>query len=76
MERLDYLYVRSLWAFLAFGCDEGNALVLFEAFMAGALNFAVMRKEILAAGFGHDKAKPFVVVEPLHDANFCFQCKS
>ena len=44
--------------------------------MTRALDFAVVREEVLAARLGHDEAEALVVVEPLHDTVFCFQCQS
>lgn len=44
--------------------------------MTIALDVAVVREMILAAGFRRDEAESFVIVEPFHDAKFCFQCKS
>ena len=44
--------------------------------MAAALNFAVVREKVFAAGFWHDEAESFVIIKPFHDADFCFQCMS
>lgn len=70
---LDHSGLRAL---LSFSSDERNALILFKRFVARALDFAIVREKVFAAGFGRNKAKSFVIVEPFHDANFCFQCKS
>ncbi len=44
--------------------------------MTVALDVAVVCEKVLAAGFRRDKAESLVIVEPFHDTNFCFQCKS
>ena len=61
---------------MALRCYKRNSLIFFEAFMAGALNFAVVSEEVLATRLGHDKAEALFIIEPLHDTDFCFQCKS
>ena len=61
---------------MALSCYKRNALVFFEGFMASALDFAVVSEEVFATRLGHDKAEAFVVVKPLHNTDFCFQCKS
>lgn len=68
-----YLDVRSLRALLALRCNEGNALIFGKRFVSAALDLAEVREKVLAAGFRHDEAEPFVVVEPFHNAKFCFQ---
>ena len=75
-ERSNHLNIGRLRAFLPLRCHERNSLVLFEAFMPGALNIAVVSEEVLATRLGRNKAEAFVVVEPLHDTDFCFQCMS
>lgn len=44
--------------------------------MACALDVAVVCEKIFATGLGHDEAESFVIVEPFHDTDFCFQCIS
>ncbi len=63
-------------AFLAYACNEGNALVFFKRFKPRALNFTVVCEEVFTATLRHDEAEAFFVIEPLHDTNFCFQCMS
>jgi len=73
---LDRYDLRRAGAFLPLADYKRYTLVFLESLVASALNFAEMCKEILSAKFGHDKSEAFVVIEPLHDTCFCFQCKS
>lgn len=73
---LEHYDLRRAGAFLPLADYKRDTLVLFESPMTRALNFAEVSEEVFAAGFRRDKAKSFVIVEPLHDAGFCFQCKS
>lgn len=72
----NHLDFRCARAFLPVCSHERDALVFFQCLMAGALNFTIVGKEILAAGLRHDKAEALIVVEPLHNTDFCFQCRS
>lgn len=73
---LENLDLRSARTFLSAANDERDALVFFESLVTRALNFTVVREEVFAAELGHDEAEALVVVEPLHNTSFCFQCLS
>ena len=69
---LDGLDVLGLGAFGAFSYFEGNPLVFFERFEAGADDVGVVGEQIFAARLRSDKAEAFFVVEPFNDTSFCF----
>lgn len=73
LNRFDH---RRRGAFLPLTGHEGDALVLFQRFVAITLNFREMGEEVFATQLRHDKAEALVVVEPLHDTSFNLQCKS
>ena len=73
--RSNHVDLRCARALLALPDNKRNALIFFKGLMTRALNFAEMSEEVLASRLGHDKAETLVVVEPLHDTEFCFQCK-
>lgn len=68
--------LRRAGAFLALTNHERDALILFQGFVASALNFAEVCEEVFSAIFRHDEAEALLVVKPLHDTSFCFQSKS
>src|SRR5438874_10319423 len=65
LQRLD---VRRGRALLPLRHVEGDLLALFQRFVAGALDRAVMGEQILAAVVRRDETEALGVVEPLHGA--------
>src|SRR5690606_30880487 len=68
---LDNLDRFDLRTFLAFCSYEGNALVFFERFKAGADDVGVVSEQIFAARLRLDEAEALFVVEPLNNTSFC-----
>lgn len=75
-ERSDHSNLRSARALGPASRNERHSLILFKRFVTVAMNFAVVREEILATELRHDETKALVIVEPLHDTGFCFQYSS
>ena len=73
---LDHRDLRRARALLPLTFHEGDVLVLLKSLVASTLNFAEVREKILSTVVWCDEAEALVVVEPLHDACFCFQCES
>src|SRR4051812_19603753 len=71
LKRLD---VRRGRALLALRHVEGDLLAFLQRLVAGRLDRAVVREQILAAVVGRDEAEALGVVEPLHGT--CSHCHS
>src|SRR5207247_7514271 len=67
---LDRLDVRGGRALGSLDHVEGHRLVFFQRFVAGHLDIAVMREQVLAAVVRRDEPETLGVVEPLH-----FSCR-